>query len=148
MLNLPKPKLSYSAFLEWLLRWVKPALARKFAHRQFANQWGIGPSGCHRSAAVAFVAKQFEELRPSAGVIAEGTEHGRSNGVGVLLFDATHHHAKVLRLDNHANPFRPNEFHEGTCDLLGHSLLDLQTARVNIHKARILERPTIFFVGR
>ena len=58
--------------------------------------------------------------------------------LAVLLLDAAHHHAEVLRLDDDADAFCASLGHHRVRDLLGHALLYLKPPRVHVDYAREL----------
>ncbi len=48
-------------------------------------------------------AHESQELGSGLIAIAEDPEHGAGDGLGVLFFDAAHHHAEVPGLNDHAD---------------------------------------------
>ena len=67
---------------------------------------------------------------------AEGAEHGRGDGGGVLFLDPAHHHAQVASLDHDADALRLDGFLDGLCDLHSQALLHLQAAGEDFDQAR------------
>jgi len=61
--------------------------------------------------------------------VAKRTEHRTGHGLPVLLFNATHLHAQVPRLDNHSDALRAIFSSNRPRDLAGHALLNLQSPR-------------------
>ena len=66
--------------------------------------------------------------------------------IGVLLFDASHHHAEMSRLDDDAHSVRIELRFQSFRDLHGESLLDLQPSRKDIHDARNLAEADHFLI--
>ena len=79
-----------------------------------------------------------QELLPHLFVFPERPEDGRRRHLGILLLDAAHHHAEVLRLYDDANSLGAGLRHNSLRDLLGHALLYLEPARVHVDYARKL----------
>ena len=76
-----------------------------------------------------------KELLAHLFVGAERSEHRGGDHLAVLLLDAAHHHAEMLRLDDDADALRLRLGHDGVCDLLCHALLNLQAAREHVDDA-------------
>ena len=69
---------------------------------------------------------------PGLGLV-EGTAEVTGSGDGVLFLDATHLHAHVTGLDNHHHPQGLECLLDAVLDLLGHTLLNLQTVGIDIN---------------
>src|SRR6266404_9384787 len=86
------------------------------------------------SCLLLFLPHQCQEFVPRLLVVAKRTEHRTGHGLPVLLFNATHLHAQVLRLDNHSDALRGNLLFNRPRDLAGHALLNLQSPREHVHQ--------------
>jgi hypothetical protein len=71
---------------------------------------------------------QAQKFRPRGGVAAQCAEHRGGNELRRWKPDATARHAEMVRHDNHADSPRSQMRLYGMCDLLGHALLDLESA--------------------
>src|SRR2546425_6719325 len=59
----------------------------------------------------------------------------------MLFFDAAHHHAQMLCLDDHAHTLRADLSLDGLGDLARQPFLDLQTTGEHVHQPRHLAQP-------
>src|SRR5271168_1020643 len=53
----------------------------------------------------------------------------------MLLLDTAHHHAEVLRFENHGDALRMNGVGDGVTDLRGEALLHLESAGEDVYEA-------------
>src|SRR5690349_15925881 len=97
----------------------------------------IFPISASRREGLAAV-RQIQKLRPRARIVAEGSAHGACYGFRILLLDAAHHHAEVIRLDDHANAGWREHILDRASNLLGEPLLHLQPSREDLDDARQL----------
>ncbi len=74
---------------------------------------------------VTSVLQQREEFGARPGVVLENTEQTRRFHYRVLFFNASHHHAKVLRFHHHCHARGFQAVHECLGNLRGKILLDL-----------------------
>src|SRR5205085_4217583 len=65
----------------------------------------------------------------------------------VLFFHATHHHAEVFRINDDRYSVGTQCFHQGVRDLGCEILLDLKSARKNVHNARDFGQADYFSIG-
>src|SRR5258708_39731341 len=86
-------------------------------------------------------ADEREELIARLLVVTKRAEHGASNGLPVLLFNAAHLHAEMAGFDDHANSLRSDFFLDGMRDLAGQALLNLQASREGVHQTGDLAQP-------
>src|SRR6266853_761615 len=55
---------------------------------------------------------QPQEFVPGLRVLEQRAPQGARDRLGVLLLDAAHHHAEMVRLDHHTHAARVEHFHE------------------------------------
>src|SRR5688572_32262567 len=72
--------------------------------------------------------REGKKLLPRPRIIPEHPAQRRRDRAGVLLLHAAHHHAEVIGLDHDADPQRGEDVVDRRSDLLGESLLHLETA--------------------
>lgn len=76
---------------------------------------------------------EVEELLASLGVVTEHSQHGRGHGLAVDLLDTSHDHAHVNSLNDDRYSSGAHGLGHSQGDLLGETLLHLQTAGVDLH---------------
>lgn len=64
------------------------------------------------------------------------SQHRAGNCLPMLFFHAAHLHAQMARLDDNSNTVWADFFLNGVRNLAGHTLLNLQAPRKNVHEAR------------
>src|SRR5581483_3420587 len=89
-----------------------------------------------RLVAIGALADQGEKFLARFLLVAEAAQHGRGHSGGMLLLDATHHHAKVAGFDDNADALRFNDVLDGFGDLGCQPFLNLQAPRENLDEAR------------
>src|SRR5581483_410089 len=82
-------------------------------------------SAC-RPARSMLVVREPQEFIPRLPIVTETAAQGTGDGLGVLLLHPTHHHAQMLRLDDHTDTARTQFLFKRQSDLLGQPLLDLE----------------------
>src|SRR6185295_15079496 len=92
------------------------------------------------SAAVP-AADERHELLTGLEPVAEVAEHAARHHDRVLLFDAAHPHAEMLRLDDDADALRVDRVHDARRDLGRETLLHLQAAGEHLEEPRELAQP-------
>src|SRR5688572_23611829 len=79
-----------------------------------------------------------QKLIPRLRVVPEDTAKRRRYCLRVLLLNAPHHHAEVIRLDHNSHAERIENLADRLGDLVGQPLLHLETLRKDIHDSRQL----------
>ena len=74
-----------------------------------------------------------QELLPCPGIAAEGAANKARDGGGVLLLDAAHHHAEVIRFDDDAYSLGFQYVLQRVADLLAEAFLGLEPASEHVH---------------
>src|SRR6185312_16281806 len=87
---------------------------------------------------------QRKKLVARLFVLAECAEHGAGDGARMLLLDATHHHAEMLRFGDDSDADGIQEVLNALRDFLSHALLNLQPPRESVDDARQLAQPDHF----
>src|SRR5581483_2211783 len=82
------------------------------------------------------VVREPQEFIPRLPIVAETAAQGTGDRLGVLLLHPTHHHAQMLRLDDHTDTARTQFLFKRQSDLLGQPLLDLQAPGEHVDHAR------------
>src|SRR5688572_30011657 len=93
---------------------------------------------------------QSQEFVASHRAVPELTAKRAGDRPRVLLLDASHHHAKVLCLDDHANTSGLEHFLDRARDLFSEALLYLKAPREDLHESRQLrqsDNPSVRDVG-
>src|SRR2546423_2755332 len=93
------------------------------------------------------LSEQGEKLRPRPGVLFERAEQAGSLHERILFLHATHHHAKMLGLDDNRDAYGPQRFHQRISDLNSQVLLDLETAREHIDDPSNFGETNDFAIG-
>src|SRR5436190_15278449 len=94
-----------------------------------------------RSNTAARRVRQCEKLLARPLIGAKQAAYRARDRLRVLLFDAAHHHAQVVRLDDDANTLRLEDVVDRARDLLGEPLLDLEPTREHLDESRQLAQP-------
>src|SRR6266849_1398662 len=100
-----------------------------------------------RSNSVRALPDQGEKLLAGFLFVAEAAQHGGRYGGGVLLLDATHHHAQVAGFDDDRYALRLDYSLDGFGDLRGETLLNLEAAGEEFDQARDFAEADYFAVG-
>src|SRR5208282_6558638 len=90
----------------------------------------------YESNPIRALADQGQEFGSGFLFVAEAAEHGRRYRRRMLFLDASHHHAEMPGLDDHADALGIDSVLDGLGDLRGQALLDLQAARESVDEAR------------
>src|SRR2546425_688953 len=81
---------------------------------------------------------QIQEFVSSVLIVFEGAGHRTGHGYRVLLLDAAHDHAEVLRLNDYGHAARMNFFINRICNLSSQPLLHLKASGIHVHQPRYL----------
>ena len=95
-----------------------------------------------------FRADEGKELVAGLLVVTETAKHGAGHRLAMLLFDAAHLHAKMTRLNDHADTFGADLFLNSRSDLTRQALLNLQTPREHVDKTRDFAEADDALVGK
>ncbi len=89
----------------------------------------------------------MQEFGSEMGLMLQAPQHhGRGHG-GMLFLNATHHHAKMLCLDDDPYPQSLRDLQHSLSNLLREALLDLQTPCVHIDNASHFRQPDDGAIG-
>src|ERR1700737_1646981 len=94
------------------------------------------------------VRNQREEFVPGFLAIAESAQHGAGYGSRMLFLDATHHHAEMARLANHAYAPRFHHLLQGFSDFLRQALLNLEPPGEHVHDTWNFAQPNNLVLGQ
>src|SRR6266550_3953257 len=78
---------------------------------------------------------QPQEFVPGLRILQQRAPQGARDRLGVLLLDAAHHHAEMVRLDHDTHTARLEYVHERVRHLVGESLLHLEPAGKHLDHA-------------
>src|ERR1041385_666469 len=78
--------------------------------------------------------QQIQELVSGILIFLKDAEHRACDGNRILLLDAAHDHAKMLRFNYHSHTTRVNFVINGFSDLSREALLDLESSGKHIHQ--------------
>lgn len=78
---------------------------------------------------------QFHELGARLRIRLERASHGARDREAVLLLNPSHHHAKMLGLDDDSDTLRLKDVFDGLRDIHSQALLHLKSASKNLDRA-------------
>src|SRR5580698_673514 len=95
-----------------------------------------------------FRADKRKEFVARLFIVPEAAEHCAGQRLAMLLLHPAHLHAKVARLNDHADTFWADFVLNSRGDLTGEALLNLQTAREHVDQARDFAEADDALVGK
>jgi len=105
---------------------------------------GLPVDGTGKDARVTSILQERQKFGARSGIFFENTEQARCFHHGVLLFNTTHHHAEMFRLNDHPTPRGCSAFINASAICIVRFSWDLKPAREHVDDPRSLRQANDF----